>query len=61
LGFRETGLDLIENLKLNKVGILVTSRFEEENIQSRCQELELSLIPKSMAAFVPIVMDKNNA
>lgn len=54
LGFKQTGLDLIENLKLGSQSILVTSRFEEKQIRENCQRLNVRLIPKGMAGFVPI-------
>jgi len=50
----KTGLDLIEELGLGKSAILVTSRYEEEHIRSRCAKLGVKLIPKGMAGFVPI-------
>ncbi|MFZ4403763.1 MAG: ATP-binding protein [Pseudobdellovibrionaceae bacterium] len=49
------GLDLIEDLGLPPQNtILVTSRYEELEIQSRCQTLGIKIIPKGMAPFVPI-------
>ncbi len=56
LGFKETGLDLIQELGIASQSILVTSRFEEPWIRDRCQKLEVPLIPKGMAAFVPILI-----
>jgi signal transduction histidine kinase len=49
-----TGLDIIEELKIGNQSILVTSRYEEENLRERCEKLGVKLIPKSMAACVPI-------
>ncbi len=54
LGFSVTGLDLIAELELGSQAILVTSRYEESQIQRRCLELGVRLIPKSMVAFVPV-------
>jgi signal transduction histidine kinase len=56
IGFSETGLDLIEELSISDRSTLVTSRFEEQSIRARCERLGVNLIPKSMAAHVPIVM-----
>jgi len=53
-----TGLDLIEKLDLGAKAILVTSRYEEEHIRSRCAKLGVRLIPKGMAGFVPIEIKK---
>jgi len=53
-----TGLDLIEELGLGKSAILVTSRYEEDQIRNRCAKLRVKLIPKGMAGFVPIEIEK---
>lgn len=54
LGFKETGLALIEELNLGHQAILVTSRYEEKEILENCQRLGVRLIPKGLAGFVPI-------
>ncbi|MBI2519035.1 MAG: HAMP domain-containing histidine kinase [Bdellovibrio sp.] len=54
LGFQETGLDLIEKLKLGAQSILVTSHFEEPQIIEACKRLNIRLIPKGMVALIPI-------
>lgn len=51
-----TGLDLIEELGTAKDSILVTSRFEEPEVLSRCDALGVKLIPKPLAGFVPMLM-----
>jgi signal transduction histidine kinase len=53
----KTGLDIIEDLGIEKYSILVTSRHEEASIQSRAARLRLSILPKSLAGFVPIEME----
>jgi signal transduction histidine kinase len=58
LGFRESGLDLIEQLGLQQCSILVTSRFEEKPIRARCEHLGVRLIPKGMAGFVPFALEE---
>lgn len=50
----KTGLDLIEELGIASNSILVTSRFEEFQIQERCKKLGVHLIPKGLASLVPI-------
>ncbi|MEY4616398.1 MAG: hypothetical protein RJB66_1358 [Pseudomonadota bacterium] len=60
LGQPDTGLDLIEKYKLQKKAILVTSRFEESEIQDRCSRLGVRLIPKGLAAIVPIELEMTN-
>ena len=56
LGYKETGLDMAEELHLSRNSILVTSRYEEEFIKNRCINLSMPMIPKGMAGFVPIVV-----
>ncbi|MGK5087250.1 HAMP domain-containing sensor histidine kinase [Bdellovibrionota bacterium FG-2] len=58
LGHTKTGLDLIEELGIGDQSILVTSRFEEKHVADRAARLNVKLIPKSMAAFVPIVIQE---
>jgi len=58
LGFKETGLDLIEELGIAQYSVLVTSRFEEEHIRTRCEKLFVKMIPKSMAAHVPLIVEQ---
>jgi len=65
LNQNKTGLDLIEELNLGgnngsstNQAILVTSRYEEDHIRSRCAKLKVKLIPKGMAGFVPIEIEK---
>ncbi len=50
----KTGLDLIEELGLEKYSVLVTSRYEEESIKLRGKKLNLKILPKSLAGFIPI-------
>ncbi len=54
LGSEKNGLDLIQDLKIAERSILVTSRFDERHILSRCEDLGVRLIPKGMASAVPI-------
>jgi signal transduction histidine kinase len=56
LNHTQSGLDLIEEFKIQNQSILVTSRYEENQILSRCDKLGLKLIPKSMSGFVPILV-----
>ncbi len=58
LGNKDTGLDVIEKLGLEKEAILVTSRFEESEIQARCAMLKVGLIPKGLAPIIKIVESK---
>lgn len=58
LGRTENGLDLIKDLALSGGLALVTSRYEELEIQHRCLSAGIKLVPKMMAAFVPIKVEK---
>ncbi len=57
IGQAETGLDLIERLRIANRSLLVTSRFEDPNILRRCRKLGIKLLPKSLAGVVPIQLD----
>lgn len=52
-GYTETGLTLVEELDLGHQAILVTSRFEEKAILDECLRLNVRMIPKGLAGFVP--------
>lgn len=49
-----TGLDLIEKFDIATQAILITSRYDDPQIRTRCEKLGIKLIPKSMAGHVPI-------
>lgn len=57
----QTGLDIIEELGLAQNSkyqvILMTSRFDEPHIRSRCEEIGIKLIPKNMAGFIPLIVE----
>jgi signal transduction histidine kinase len=53
-GVQNTGLDMIEELGIGTNSILITSRFEEESILSKCILLRTKLIPKSYSGMIPI-------
>jgi signal transduction histidine kinase len=59
IGQSETGLDVIQRLQIQHKAILVTSRYEELQIRSTCEKLNVKLIPKAMAGFVPIVFEQS--
>jgi hypothetical protein len=51
---KETGLDLIERLGIASRSVLVTSRYEDPRIRARCERLGLGILPKGLAALVPV-------
>ncbi len=54
IGQDETGLDLIDKCGIANDSVLITSRYEEKDILSRCEAMGVRLIPKGMAGFVPL-------
>ena len=56
LGQKENGLDVIEKLQIKEQSILVTSRYEEKQVLERCLKMGVRLIPKNMAALIPIAI-----
>ena len=54
LGSSTTGLDLIEKLGIHREAVLVTSRYEEPSLRSRCATLQVPILPKALAGFVTI-------
>lgn len=61
LNQKDTGLEIIEQLKIGSQSILVTSRYEEAQIREKCEQLGVRLIPKTMAGFVPIDVEEPRA
>lgn len=57
IGQNQTGLDIIESLKIAPQSILVTSRFEDPTILDRCLRLGIKLLPKGLAGIVPIQLE----
>lgn len=57
IGFKTVGLDLIENLDICSQSILITSHYDEVELRTRCEHLGVQLIPKSVAAYVPIITE----
>ncbi|MBL7542769.1 MAG: HAMP domain-containing histidine kinase [Bdellovibrionaceae bacterium] len=57
LNQNKSGIELIEDLKIEKQSILVTSRYDEQFVKSRCESLKIKMIPKGIAGFVPLSFD----
>lgn len=58
LGQTKTGIDVVEELGIWDRTILVTSHFEDEEIREECKRLGIRLIPKDLAPYVPIAVEK---
>lgn len=54
------GIDLIKKLRIAPHSVLVTSHYEEQRIQIQCIQLGIKLLPKSMAAFIPLTFVSEN-
>lgn len=54
---RITGLDLIEELGIEKQAILVTSHFEESEVRTRAANLGTKILPKMLAPSIPFVLE----
>jgi hypothetical protein len=56
VGSRYTGLDLIERLGVERCSILVTSRFQDDDIIKRCARSGVPILPKCCVPSVPILL-----
>lgn len=54
LGSSANGLDLVEEFGLEKNSILVTSHYDDEEVQHRANRLGIKIIPKEYAAEITI-------
>lgn len=52
------GLQLMKQIRATDKAVLVTSRFEEQDVRDECRMLGIRLIPKNLAGFVPIIVDE---
>jgi len=52
----ENGLQIIEDLQIADKSILVTSRFDDDEIVAKCIKLGVKLLPKSMSGSIPIIL-----
>jgi signal transduction histidine kinase len=55
--FARNGLDMIERFSIGRQSILVTSSHEEPAVQRRCETAGIRLLPKNLAATVPVIFD----
>lgn len=55
-GLKINGMNVIEKCGISSSSVLVTSRYEETEIQNRCRLLKVKLLPKAMAPYVPLAM-----
>lgn len=57
VGESKNGLQLIAEHSIAANSVLVTSRSDEKAVRARCQKLGVPLLPKNLAAFVPILLE----
>ncbi|MEZ4751079.1 MAG: HAMP domain-containing sensor histidine kinase [Bdellovibrionota bacterium] len=57
VGESKNGLQLIAEHAIAANSVLVTSRSDEKTVRARCQKLGVPLLPKNLAAFVPIIFE----
>jgi hypothetical protein len=50
------GIDLINQLKINYLSMLVTSRLYINEIALRCENADIKFLPKEMANIIPLAM-----
>jgi|GEM_PF-2790552 len=51
---KKTGLDVIDMLGIASESILVTSRYDDPQIQEKCTKSGIQLLPKTLAPLIPI-------
>jgi anti-sigma regulatory factor (Ser/Thr protein kinase) len=49
-----TGLDLIQEYNLSQFAVLVTSKYEEPQVQAKCTQFRILMLPKLLASLVNI-------
>jgi hypothetical protein len=57
-GETTNGLSLIHSFDLQKCSYLVTSRYEDIEILAECMKSGIKILPKSVAAHIPIEVIK---
>lgn len=57
----ETGVELIDKLKINNNAFLVTSHYEDLGLRKQCLEKGIKIIPKNFVPYIPIefITNKN--
>ncbi|MFT3741081.1 MAG: HAMP domain-containing sensor histidine kinase [Gammaproteobacteria bacterium] len=59
-GNKLSGLDYINQLDIASSSLLVTSRYEDNEIRKLCREYNIKIIPKDFAPFIPIEVVYSN-
>jgi signal transduction histidine kinase len=51
---QENGLKIVERLGIAQQSVLVTSRYDDQAVRQKAEELHLGILPKTLAAYIPI-------
>ena len=60
MGKHANGLDCIERMGISKEAILVSSRYDDLAVRQKAHALNVRMIPKGLAPFVPINIEPTN-
>ena len=60
LGFDRTGMDIIKTYKLQGQSYLITSLYNDKNIQEECLANNIKIIPKQIFNYINIIREKIN-
>jgi hypothetical protein len=55
------GIDLVEHLKIANESILVSSHFRDDDIVKKAGQLDIQVLPKNLAAYIPIHLLRQEA
>lgn len=58
LGSKLSGLDIIEKFKLSNSSTLVTSHYNDFDVQKRALDLKIEIIQKDSASDIPVIINK---
>jgi hypothetical protein len=58
---KKNGLDIIEEFNISSASYLVSSRHEETQLRTRCENLGVKIIPKNYAPFIAIDLVNSQA
>lgn len=61
LGSGKNGLELIKKFDLQSMAVLMTSSYEDAEIQRQCVKIGVKCIPKTQGAMVPIVIEPSKS
>jgi signal transduction histidine kinase len=60
LGCQLTGIEAIKKFNIADSSILVTGRHEDAEVRRQCKKIDIRIIPKSIASYIPVKIIDNN-